>query len=122
MSVQSMISTVDRSIKRYGTNGTLHMLTDGAIDFDTGKAAQTETTVDIIGVLTGYASYELVQGVINIDDTRYTIRNNLEMNKGDKVTVLGNTYVIINIARLIRAGTYIKTTLQLRESSDSIVG
>ena len=109
-----MYDSAARNIARYGTAITLNIHTKGAIDFSTGQASDTIVAHSMLAVLGNYRSSEIVEGVINIDDMKCTLQFNGAISKSDTVIAGTTIYQVINVSHLIRSGSAIKTTLQLR--------
>jgi len=111
-----MYRNVTSLIQRFGSDISLVVKTDGAIDFSTGKYAQTEIVTPMMGVIGHYRNSELIDNVINFDDMKCSIQTASKVMEGDTIIFDGFNYEIMNVAKLIRSNVLLKTTLQLRKS------
>jgi hypothetical protein len=109
-----MKNSIKSNIDRYGNDVVLNILTDGNIDFDTGQSQQTVTSYEMKALVLQYATSELIEGVININDLKCTLQFPTKINKGDNVVIAGVKYVVINVFPLIRDNKIVKQSLQLR--------
>jgi len=110
----SMDESIKRNIKRYGNTVTLDVVTDGQINYDTGKADETIVSFDKTALIARYGSKELLDGVIGINDIKCTLQHSENITKRDRVRIDGETFSIMNVGKLKRNDVVLKYTLQLR--------
>ncbi len=114
MSLTSMSESITRNIKRYGNPVVLDVVTDGQIDYETGKATETIVSFDKTALIARYGSKELIAGVIGIDDIKCTLQHDANITKRDRIRIDGETFSIMHVNKLKRNKEVLKYTLQIR--------
>ena len=115
MSTASMQKSILRNIERYKVDVTLLLITDGSIDFTTGKPLEIIERVDLHAVVTGFSSNEIRDGIIDIGDLKCTLVHYGDIKIGDKVEIGTDTFMVLNARKMIRGTTLLKQTLHLRK-------
>lgn len=103
-------------ITKFGATITLTRVTEGVYDPSTGSTTNTETPETIIGVVDEYKSYDFVNGLAVEGDKKVicACQDVAQPNLGDKLTVGGITYSILQIQSTTSGEQDALYTLQAR--------
>ena len=114
MSSSSLYNSISSNIKRFGSQITLVTFTDTGMDLDHGEAIQQRKETALLGIIGKYSSSEIIEGVIDINDTKITLQSQIRVKKGDQILFDGNTYEVRSVRSLTVKGMILKYTLQVR--------
>ena len=101
-------------LEKFGRQLTFTRTTDGAFDSTTGKKTQTTTTFTKYGCVFDYTAQEIALNNIEAGDRRVLAEGH-SYQIGDKVSLDGNAYRIINVSNIQPAGTVLACNLQVRK-------
>ena len=102
-------------LKTYADDIEIIQVTQGAYNPSTGESPKTEVITPSKGFAEFYATNQLIQGVINIDDVRMIIETDIVITKQDIIQYRGSRYEVINYDETRTQNTTIIYTLQIRK-------
>ncbi len=110
----SLYTSSANLIARFGVSISLDIVTDGAIDFATGKPSETVASTTMKAIMENYSSSEIREGIVNMDDIKVTLQYDGVIKKGDRVQYGFDTYTVMNVSKTVQDTQIIKQTLQVR--------
>ncbi len=114
MQCDRLIASTARRIAYSGRSVTLSLKTDTGVDYTTGQNTSTISTIETLAIVGSFKTRDLIENVINADDTKLTLQCDDEIKEGDEVAIDSITYKIMYIKKLNVNGMTVKYTLGCR--------
>ena len=101
-------------IKKYGQSFTFTRTTPGEYNLTTGKSINTESGYTKSACLFDYSDRDRVDGLVEQGDVRL-LAEGYDYQVGDKVTIKGDIYTILNVSPIAPGDTTVAANLQVRK-------
>lgn len=114
MNYRALADSSTELLKKFGRQLTFTRTTDGAFDATTGKKAQTTTTFTKYGCVFDYTAQEIALNNIEVGDRRILAEGHAYA-VGDKVSLDGASYRVVNVSNIQPAAIVVACNLQVRK-------